>query len=290
MKGTVLAALTSAVVLSGTVFGGEPVREPLWPAGAPGAKGTDPQKDIPSITVFEPENPNGTAVVICPGGGYGFLATGHEGVDIAKWLNGLGITGVMLEYRMNSGGYQHPIPMMDAQRAMRTVRSRAGELGIDPSKIGIMGFSAGGHLASSVGTHFDAGDPEAVDPIDRVSCRPDFMILCYPVIAFGESYTHQGSQDNLLGADATDVMIRTMSSEKRVTAETPPTFLFATDEDTVVPAENSVMFYLALRKAGVPAELHIFRPGNHGLGLASGNPVIGAWVPACENWLKGLGL
>lgn len=265
-------------------------REPLWPLGAPGAMGNSP-KDQPAITVYLPPADllSGTAVVICPGGGYNHLATGHEGHDIAQWLTSIGITGVVLEYRTQEGGYSHPIPLQDAQRAIRMVRARARELHLDPSRIGILGFSAGGHLASTAGTHFDAGDPQATDPIDGVSCRPDFMILCYPVISFGEAHTHRGSQRNLIGDDAPAALIAGLSNEKQVTSDTPPAFLFHTDEDTSVPPENSVAFYLALRDAGVPAELHIYREGRHGLGLSHGIRGTEDWSKTCEQWLRGQG-
>ncbi len=284
-----MAILAAPSLVCGAVAG-ELQREPLWPGGAPGSKGDDPQKDVPAITIYQPEAGNGTAVVVCPGGGYGHLAMGHEGKDIAEWFNAMGVTAVVLEYRMSRGGYQHPIPLMDAQHAIRTVRYRAEELGVDPSRIGIMGFSAGGHLASTAGTHFDAGDPDAADPVDRVGCRPDFMVLCYPVIAFGEPYTHQGSQYNLIGENPSEELVRSLSNEKQVTSDTPPTFLFHTDEDTVVPVENSVMFYLALRKAGVPAELHVYRRGGHGLGLARNLEGTSTWSDDCRRWLEGLGM
>lgn len=265
-------------------------REPLWPDGAPLAKGTDPG-DIPSITIHMPNGHNtGAAVVICPGGGYGHLALGHEGRDIAAWLNSLGITGIVLEYRMSAGGYHHPVPLMDVGRAIRTVRSRAGTLGIDPSRVGVMGFSAGGHLASTAGTHFDRGDASSHDPVERMSSRPDFMILCYPVIAFGEPYTHKGSQKNLIGGDPSGELVRSLSSEKQVTADTPPAFLFHTDEDKAVPAENSVMFYLALRRAEVPAELHVYRPGRHGIGLGTDVPGTDGWPEACAAWMRTMGI
>ena len=288
-----LTLMTAALLLSSTsVIAEEPSRELLWPNGAPGAKGNDPANDQPAITIHSPakSTENGTAVVICPGGGYGHLSMDHEGHEMAKWLNRMGITGVVLEYRMNRGGYHHPIPLLDAQRALRTVRSRADELNLDPSRIGIMGFSAGGHLASTAGTHFDTGDPNADDPVDRLSCRPDFMILCYPVIAFGEPYTHKGSQRKLIGENPPQELVTYLSNEKQVTADTPPTFLFHTDEDTSVPAENSVMFYLALRKAGVPAELHVYRKGRHGRGLAQDTQGTSDWPEACKQWLAGMGL
>ena len=287
-----LAVLGCFFLIPLSAMAEEPHRELLWPLGAPEAKGDDPERDMPSITIYSPSrnSANGTAVVICPGGGYGFLAVESEGRDIAKWLNSLGITGVVLEYRMQAGGYSHPIPLQDAQRAIRTVRSRAEELHLNPSRIGVMGFSAGGHLASTAGTHFDKGNPEAKDPIEKVGCRPDFMILCYPVVAFGEPYTHTGSQHNLIGTHASGELVKSLSNEKRVTKDTPPTFLFHTDEDQAVPAENSVAFYLALRKAKVPAELHIYRTGRHGLNLAKNVPGTSDWPNACEQWLRGQGL
>ncbi len=285
---TMLAAVS--ILLAGMAA---PAAEPelLWPDGAPGAKGDQP-KDKPTLTIWLPEKDKatGAAVVICPGGGYGFLAIEHEGVDIGKWLNSFGVAGIMLEYRHRNRGYGHPAPLQDAQLAIRTVRARADQLGIDPKKIGIMGFSAGGHLASTAGTHFDAGDPQSDDPIQRASCRPDFMILCYPVVAFDEPYTHRGSQHNLIGENADPELIRSLSNEKQVTAETPPTFLFHTDEDRGVPSENSVQFYLALRRAKVPAELHVFQKGRHGLGLAPETPGTARWPKCCEDWMRGLGL
>ncbi|MFA5688095.1 MAG: alpha/beta hydrolase [Kiritimatiellales bacterium] len=265
-----------------------PVRELLWPDGAPFAKGSAPD-DQPAITIFRPSArtvSSGAAVIICPGGGYQMLAMNHEGVDIAHWLNLFGVTGIVLEYRMSRGGYQHPVPLLDAQRAIRTVRSRAAELGIDPECIGIMGFSAGGHLASSASTHFDSGDASAADPVDRASCRPDFMILCYPVIAFDEAFTHKGSQKNLLGENASPETIQSMSTEKQVSAATPPAFLFHTDEDTGVPPENSIAFYLALKKHNIPAELHVYRKGSHGRGMAQDIDGTRDWPNRLRTWLN----
>ncbi|MBN2293136.1 MAG: alpha/beta hydrolase [Pirellulales bacterium] len=282
--------LLACICLSSTAIANEPVKELLWPDGAPGAKGDKPD-DKPTLTICLPDaaKANGAAVVICPGGGYGNLAVDHEGKQIASWLNSMGVAGFILEYRHRRRGYGHPAPLQDAQRAIRTVRARAKEFKIDPKRIGIMGFSAGGHLASSAGTHFDAGDPNATDLIQRVSCRPDFMILCYPVIAFDEPYTHRGSQYNLLGKDADPALVKKMSSEKQVTKDTPPTFLFHTDEDKGVPAENSVMFYLALRRAGVPAELHIYRRGPHGIGLNRQPGATATWPKRAEEWMKEMG-
>lgn len=284
-------ALTCLVLSASPAWAGEPKTELLWPDGAPGAKGDAPD-DKPTLTAYLPEKDHaaGSAVVVCPGGGYGHLATGHEGRDIGAWLNGLGVAAFVVEYRHRNRGYGHPAPLQDAQRAVRTVRARAADLDIDPSKIGIMGFSAGGHLASTAGTHFDQGDPDATDPIQRVSCRPDFMILCYAVIALGEPYTHTGSQRNLLGENPDPRLVESLSNEKQVTPDTPPTFLFHTDEDKVVPVENSIQFYLALRRANVPAELHVFRTGRHGLGLAAGTPGTCLWPKCCEAWMRGRGL
>jgi acetyl esterase/lipase len=268
-----------------------PAPELLWPNAAPGAKGDRPA-DKPTLTIYhaEPAKANGAAVVICPGGGYGFVAMEHEGHQIARWLNSLGVTGVILDYRHRQKGYGHPAPLQDAQRAVRTVRARASAWRIDPKKIGILGFSAGGHLASSAGTHFDSGDPGASDPIGRVSCRPDFMILCYAVLALDEKYTHRGSQENLLGRNADPALVRSMSSEKQVTRETPPTFLWHTDEDTGVPSENSVAFYLAMRNAGVPGELHVYQKGPHGIGLGAKTPGASDWPNAAARWMQVRGI
>ncbi len=270
---------------------GEAKVELLWPQGAPGAKGNAPA-DKPTLIVYlpPPEKANGCAVVICPGGGYGFLAMDHEGHQIAEWLNSFGVAGFILDYRHRNKGYGHPAPLEDAQRAIRTVRARAAEWSVDPNRIGIMGFSAGGHLASSAGVHFDNGQPDAADPIQRVSCRPDFLILCYPVIAFGEPFTHRGSQQNLLGKDPDPALVVKMSSEKQVTKQTPPTFLFHTDEDKGVPPENSIAFYRALHAAGVPAEMHLYERGPHGVGLAAKIPGTCNWPKQCEAWLRGRGL
>ena len=285
----VLAAC--GVVRAAPAAAGEPKVEMLWPKGAPGAKGDKPA-DKPTLTIYlpEPDKTTGAAVVICPGGGYGFVAMDHEGHQIARWLNSLGAAGFIVDYRHRTKGYGHPAPLEDAQRAIRTVRARAAEWKIDPKRIGIMGFSAGGHLASTAGTHFDQGKADSEDPIERIGCRPDFLILCYAVIAFGEPYTHRGSQQNLLGKDADPALIRSLSNEKQVTPQTPPTFLFHTDEDTGVPAENSVQFYLALRRAGVPGELHVFQRGRHGIGLGLSVPGTSAWSELCAAWMRNRGL
>lgn len=265
----------------------------LWPNGAPGALGHDID-DIPTITPFyaPATRSTGAAFVVCPGGGYAHLAD-HEGSSIALWLNGLGINAFVLKYRLGPK-YHYPAPILDAQRAVRYVRSHAAEWGLDPQKIGIIGFSAGGHVASTVGTHFDDGKADAADPIDRVSDRPDLMILGYPVITMGK-YTHAGSKRNLLGENPSQQMVDLLSNEKHVTAQTPPTFLVQTADDNVVPVENSLMFANALRKAGVSFEMHIFEHGPHGFGLADGMnhapnlPVLAIWSQLAANWLKAHG-
>jgi acetyl esterase/lipase len=253
---------------------------PLWPEKAPGALGNAP-KDIPTLTPFmATQNVSGAAIVVLPGGGYGGLAE-HEGKAYAEFLNTLGIHAFVLKYRLGSGGYKHPRMLEDAARALRTVRARAGEWNIVPNKIGIMGSSAGGHLASTLLTHFDAGNQSAEDPIEKQSSRPDLGILCYPVITMGE-HTHQGSRNNLLGKDPSPDLIKFLSNELQVTHETPPTFLFHTYEDTAVPVENSLLFAEALRKNGVTFDLHIYAKGRHGIGLANGHQ----WTKALEFWLK----
>jgi len=258
---------------------------PLWPDGAPEAKGTD-EADTPRIAVFPApkETSTGAAVVVCPGGGYGGLAIGYEGYEVAQWLNRLGVTGVVLRYRV--APYRHPVPLGDAQRALRLVRSRAGEWGIDPDRIGILGFSAGGHLASTTGTHFDAGDPAAKDPVDRVSCRPDFLVLIYPVITFKPPYGHAGSGNNLLGKDPDPALLDLLANDERVTKETPPAFLVHSTGDSVVPVENSLNFYKALRDAKVPCELHVYERGEHGYGMGRGDKVLETWTGHCADWMR----
>ncbi|HVV72942.1 MAG TPA: alpha/beta hydrolase [Verrucomicrobiae bacterium] len=241
---------------------------PLWPEAAPGALGTA-EKDIPTLTVYlpEPAKATGAAIVICPGGGYGMLAS-HEGVDYARFLNEEGIAGFVLKYRLGSAGYRHPSMLMDAARAVRTVRARAAEWKVDPKRIGLMGSSAGGHLASTLLTHFDSGKADSSDPIERQSSRPDLGILCYAVITMGE-FTHEGSKHNLLGEHPSPELVRELSNELQVTKETPPCFLWHTWEDRVVPVENTLQFAEALRRAGVPFDLHIYQKGAHGLGLGA---------------------
>jgi acetyl esterase/lipase len=258
------------------VFAAEPRTELLWPDGAPDAVG-DEDADRPALTTYLPAVPAGTAVVVCPGGGYRHLAMDHEGKQIAEWLNSLGIAAFVLKYRLGDR-YRHPAPLQDAQRAIRMVRERAGGLGVAPNRIGIWGFSAGGHLASTAATHFDSAS------------RPDFLILGYPVISFTTQYTHKGSRAALLGENPDPKLVESLSNENQVTPQTPPTFLFHTNEDKGVPPENSVMFYLALRKAGVPAEMHIYERGNHGAGLAPKDPVLSTWPARLADWFRTRGL
>jgi acetyl esterase/lipase len=213
-----------------------------------------------------------------------------EGRQEANWFNAMGVSAFVLKYRLGPR-YHHPIELGDAQRAIRIVRARgARDFGVAPDRIGMMGFSAGGHLTSTAGTHFDGGNPDAPDPIDRVSSRPDFLILCYPVISFDPAITHAGSVRNLLGANPDPQLIEDLSNDLRVTPQTPPTFLFHTANDPAVPVENSVRFFLALRKAKVPAEMHIFENGPHGVGMALGDPSLSQWTPLLLNWLRTRGL
>ncbi len=269
-------------------FGPEP--QPLWSAGAPGAVGTD-EPDTPTIRVYLPskETATGAGVVICPGGGYGILAMDHEGHQVAKWFNRIGVAGFVLRYR-HSPKYRHPTPMNDAQRAVRFVRANSEKFGIAKNRVGIMGFSAGGHLASTVATHFDLGQENAKDAVDRESCRPDFAVLCYPVISFTAEWSHAGSAKNLLGDKPDPAMLDNLSSDKQVTAETPPTFLFHTGEDTGVPVQNSLAFYGACVKAKVPAELHVYQQGPHGVGLAPADPALHGWKDRLGDWMKSNGL
>jgi len=258
---------------------GEPRTILLWDNGAPGALGHE-DSGKPTLTVYPAfgRDISSTAVIICPGGGYGALAMNHEGRQVANWFNALGVTAFVLKYRLGPR-YHHPIELGDAQRAIQLIRAQAKEFGVSPDRVGIMGFSAGGHLASTAATHFDAADT-----------RPDFLILGYPVITFTAPYTHKSSAKNLLGDNPDPKLLAELSNELHVTPQTPPTFIFHTSADTGVPAENSVAFYLALHKAGVPAELHIFEKGPHGVGLDLRDPALGEWPALLANWLRGRGL
>ena len=262
----------------------------LWPGAAPGAQGSE-DRDKPAITVYMPPNTTGpmTALIIAPGGSYQRLSMNLEGREPANYFNALGIAAFVLRYRLGPQ-YHHPIELGDAQRAIRTVRARAAEWHLAPDRIGFMGFSAGGHLASSTATHFDEGNARAADPIDRVSSRPDFTVLGYPVISMTEPWTHQGSKTALLGETPDPQLARSLSSETQVTTRTPPAFIYQTNADTTVPAENAVAYYLALRKAGVAGELHIFKDGKHGTGLGLGDPALSEWPTLLANWLRVSGL
>lgn len=260
----------------------EPLRLSLWPDQAPVGDGKFEQTEV-RLTVHlpAPEQATGVALVICPGGGYGGLVTEGEGHGIAKWLNRHGIAGAVLEYRLPKGN--HRLPLLDAQRALRLVRARAAEWKIDPRRIGIIGFSAGGHLASTAGTHFDAGNPAATDLVERQSCRPDFMILVYPVISMSGK-GHSGSRKNLMGASPSSDLVEFYSNEKQVTDKTPPAFLTHARTDAVVSVENSRMFYAALKAHNIPAELQEFPQGNHGYNGYKG-PEWDAWQKRSLEWL-----
>ncbi|HTZ73333.1 MAG TPA: alpha/beta hydrolase [Candidatus Aquilonibacter sp.] len=268
----------------------------LWENGAPEAAG-DTVADKPTLTIFRAtgRGPH-PAVIVAPGGAYIHLAMTYEGRDVATWLNSLGVTAFVLRYRL--APYHYPVELEDAQRAIRLVRARAAEFEIDPARVGMMGFSAGGHLTATAGTHFDAGNPNASDPVDRESSRPDFLILAYPVISFQAStlgttdvlHANGNSGLNLLGPNPDPKLLDELSDELRVTAQTPPTFIYHCTTDHTVPVASSVAFYLALHKAGVPVEMHIFENGAHGGGLAFGDPGRGMWPMLLENWLRGRGI
>ena len=290
MNSTRLLAI--AIVCLASQTDAEVPKLPLWPNGAPGAKGqTD--KDQPWVDVWLPEKgkANGAAFVVAPGGGYGGLAADHEGVQVAKFMNSLGVTAFVLHYRLGSSGYHYPIELMDVQRAIRLVRSKAGDYSLDVNRVGIIGFSAGGHLTSMAATLFDEKPAEMTnDSVDQLSARPDVACPTYPVISMMDEFGHKGSRKNLLGPnnDNEDLMKKT-TTYLQVTDKTPPVFIFQTDDDTVVPAENAVNFYLACRKHHVPAELHIYKPGPHGVGLMQGDPVLGTWPQHLAAWLRNQG-
>ncbi|MDQ3820846.1 MAG: alpha/beta hydrolase [Acidobacteriota bacterium] len=239
---------------------------------------------MPTLTPYFPpkEKATGAAVIVCPGGGYSHLAD-HEGGPVAEWLNTLGVTAFVLKYRIGPR-YHHPAPLQDAQRAIQLVRARAREWGLDPERIGILGFSAGGHLASTAGTHFESGKPDSPDPIERVSSRPNLMVLVYPVITMREK-THGGSKKQLLGDNPSPELVALLSNEEHVTKDTPPVFLIHTFTDTAVPVENSMMFAEALRRAGVSFEFHLYERGPHGFGLGTKDPILSTWPARCADWL-----
>jgi acetyl esterase/lipase len=273
------------LLLAGAAAVGEASVVRLWPDGAPGAVGSE-EVDRPSLAVHRAaaDTTTGAAVVVCPGGSYGRLALDHEGRQVAAWLNGHGITAAVLTYRLGPR-YRHPAPLQDAQRALRWIRANAAALAVKTDVVGIWGFSAGGHLAATAATKFDDGNPQAADPVERASSRPDFAVLAYPVVSMTEEFVHVRSRDNLLGENPDRALLDGLSAERHVTARTPPTFIFYTDEDPVRP-ENGVAFYLALRRAGVPAEMHVYERGRHGLGLAHDDPVVSTWTERLRDWLR----
>jgi acetyl esterase/lipase len=275
----------------------------LWPEGHAANLGDEPKfvgtlewmKRVtrsPAITPFLPEadKRSGAAVVICPGGGYGGLAMEKEGLEVGRWMQQHGIAGVVLRYRCGGGKNQQPVPLEDAQRAIRLVRHHAKEWGVDPQRVGILGFSAGGHLASSAATMFYDGDPDAADPVEKQPCRPDFAVLVYPVISMENGVTHGGSRRNLLGENADDLLVKSLSTDGRVTEKTPPTFLIHAGDDEAVPVKNSLLFYEALVAHQVPAELHVFEAGGHGFGMLRGDRPADKWPELLEPWLARRGL
>jgi acetyl esterase/lipase len=270
--------------------------EPLWAGKAPGASGDSPA-DRPFLTVYAPDSAkaNGAAVVILPGGAYGMLARRKEGAEPARWLQGLGVTAFQLDYRFGPA-YHHPVEMGDAARAVRWVRAHASRYRLDTARVGVLGFSAGGHLAATLAVHPDAGDPRAADPVDRRSDRPDFQILIYPVISMEAPYAHRASRINLLGRDPDPGVLDYLSAEKHVTAGTPPAFLVHAESDPVVSFAHSQAYADALRKAGVPVEFLAFAQGTHAFGLAQertgepGQPQLATWPGHCEAWMRSRGI
>ena len=261
----------------------------LWQGDAPEAQGKEegdkPTNDVPTLTIYPPAagKNNGAALVICPGGGYGHLAP-HEGKPVAEWFASLGGTGLVLKYRLGPK-YHHPAEMDDVQRAIRLTRASAAEWAIDPTRIGVLGFSAGGHLASTAATHFDSGEASATDPVEKVSCRPDIAVLVYPVISMHPPYGHGGSRKNLLGDSPDEHLVDLLSNEKQVTEKTPPTFLVQSSDDHSVPVENSLEFATALAQHKVPFEMRIFAHGGHGFGMAPNDPELSTWPKDVEQWL-----
>ncbi|NUM55944.1 MAG: alpha/beta hydrolase [Candidatus Hydrogenedentes bacterium] len=260
----------------------------VWPHGAPGAVGEEPQ-DKPALYLYPAaaKRNTGVAIVVCPGGGYSGLAMSYEGHDVAQWLNNNGISAFVLQYRLGPR-YRYPAPQLDAQRAVRIVRSRAAEWNIDPGKIGILGFSAGGHLSAMTGVHYVDGKPDSTDPVERVPTRPDFLVLVYPVITMQGPEAHAGCVGNLLGENPDPALVKECSTHLFVDSKTPPAFILHTTADQAVSVSNAVLFYDACVKAGVPVEMHLFEQGKHGVGMggsrAPGNPV-GEWPELCLKWL-----
>jgi acetyl esterase/lipase len=295
-----LAVALAAVGMAGEGRDGAAQVIDIWPEGVPGLR-ADAAAEIvdgeritnvhrPTLTVYSAPagRATGAAVIICPGGGYAALYPEKEGVEPAKWLNSLGITAFVLKYRLSE--YGQPAPLRDVLRAVRLVRSRAADFGIKPDRIGVMGFSAGGHVAACAGTLYDLPDGRTGAALDAVNARPDFLLLIYPVITMKDPYTHAGSRRNLLGPTPASGLIERYSAELQVTKDTPPAFLLTTFEDGTVPAENCVEFFEAMRRAGVPAELHVYEKGPHGVGLRPGFGPVSGWPKICEQWLRLRGL
>ncbi len=280
--------LICALVPTAGSFGADPksFELPLWESGAPGALGKE-AKDIPMalVRLSKSDQPTG-ALIICPGGGYGGLAMDHEGEQFAAWANELGLAAIICDYRHRGKGYGHPAPSDDAKRVIRLTRAKASEWQVDPKRVGIIGFSAGGHLVSTILTQFDDGDPSSSDPIARQSSRPDYGILCYPVIMFGHPLSHKGSEKNLLGDSPDPKLVASLANHERVHRNTPPTFLMHTLEDKVVPVDNALSFYSAMVKHDVPGELHVYEFGQHGIGLGRDVPDASQWPEACKRWLR----
>jgi acetyl esterase/lipase len=297
MRRLILAAGMLVLGVSGMTararqdMSGEPRTMRLWEGKAPGAQG-DAEEDRPTITLYalpkwEPgEIAPEPALIVFPGGSYTNLAINHEGRQMANWANGAGMVAFVVKYRLGPK-YHHPVELGDAQRAVRFVRAHAKEFGVDPARVGALGFSAGGHLVSTLETHFDGGDPKASDVVERMSCRPDFVVLAYPVISMSAEYSHSFSRENLLGKDATPEMRKALSSELNVRPDTPPTFIFSSSTDETVPVQNSVAFYSELHAANVPAELHIFETAPHGVGLDFQDESVGEWTTLLLHWLRG---
>jgi len=286
MTQLVSLAVMATTFLIPAAYAAEPIHFKLWPAVADlGSRGNSPL----TIYLAPKEKASGAAIIICPGGGYGRLSLKEEGHDVARWFSERGVAGIVLGYRMPDPSKEgKPLPLQDAQRAIRLVRSRAQEWGLRADRIGIMGFSAGGHLASTAGTHFDAGKPDATDPMDRLSCRPDFLALAYPVITFQDPYAHKGSRDAFLGKAPDPKLIELYSNDLQVTAQTPPTFLVHTRDDGL-KIENSTRFHEALRKAGVASELRLFDKGGHGYGLGAPGTEAATWPERFMEWMSAQG-
>jgi len=288
-KVSIFAAAVGVLVMAAPTFCREDNQTPLWPLSAPLAKGSGPD-DHPAILLYLPPSQHPTpAVVLCPSGNYVSLSMDQDGRQVAEWLNNLGIAAFVLKYRL-APVYHYPVPLLDTQRALRYVRSNASLYNVAKNEIGIMGFSSGGHLAALAATRFDASLAHPLDSIDRLSSRPDFLVLIYPMITCSEAFRDAMGCANLLGTHSDPSSATLVSSEKYVTAKTPPTFLFHTYDDTSVPVENSLAFFTALHRSGVPAELHICDHGPHGAGLALDDPVLSTWPKLLENWFRERGL